>query len=120
MTFLLSAYRWLGLKASVLALCALVAIAWGGWQRHTSASLAHALALSEARVSVLQAEANAANALAKDYEARADAARVAMEQAQDAAKKATAARARKWQGIRQATPAWSETPVPAEVVEGLR
>lgn len=120
MSFLLVAARWFGLKAGAFALCALVAIAWGGWQRHTSASLAHALALSEARVAVLEAQRDAASRLAKDYEARAEQARVDLAAAEKARKAAESARARKWAKINAAEKAWAEVEVPASVVEGLR
>lgn len=120
MAFLLTAFRWLGLKGSLFLLCAFLSASWGGWQHHKANQANAALVLSEARVALLQTRIDAANALAADYERRlADV--IAEEQVMARAREAeAAARARQWAGIRKAVPEWSAEPVPAEVVEGLR
>jgi hypothetical protein len=102
------------------ALCALLALSAAGWYRHQANTANAALALSRADVAVLEAQRDSANALALDYQARADAARAAEAEAKDAAKKADAARARKWGRINESEKVWSEQPVPDAVVEGLR
>lgn len=116
MTVLLTFARWLGLRGAV----ALLALAWGGWWYVVAADRADALALSEANVAVLSAQRDAAQQLAIEYKARADRARVDLAAAEKARKAAESARARKWAGIRESEKAWSETPVPESVVEGLR
>lgn len=116
MTILLTLARWLGLRGAV-ALLALVLV---GVQHMALKRSQTRLALSEARVAVLEAEKGAAEQLAADYKSRAASA-VAAEQAERAARQAEArARDRKWERINREAKAWSEVPLPAEVIEGLR
>lgn len=116
MTLLLTFARWLGLRGAV-ALLALVLV---GVQHMALKRSQTRLALSEARVAVLEAQRDAANQLADDYRVRAEVAAQEMLEAIELARKAEAVRAKKWREIRQRERAWSETPVPAAVVEGLR
>jgi hypothetical protein len=118
-TIALAILRWFGLKAGAFALCALLAITWGAWHRHTSASLAHALRLSQADVAVLEAQRDAANALADDYQARAERAVAAEAEAKTARAKAEKAAARRWAEIRAKEKAWATTPVPESVWEEI-
>lgn len=109
-----------GWRALGFALCALVAMSWGALQHlvllRTRVDLAH----YQANVAGWKAERDAALALAADYGARAEKARADLAEATKALERQSAARARKWERIAQAEPVWSETPVPEQVVEGLR
>jgi hypothetical protein len=109
-----------GWRALVFALCALLLGVSTWWYRDSAQDAIAAQRVAEAAVAVLEAQRDSANALALDYQARADAARAAEAEAKDAAKKADAARARKWGRINESEKAWSEQPVPDAVVEGLR
>lgn len=116
MPLLLTFFRWLGLRGAV-ALLALIA----AWMLYLSADrLQTRLALSEARVSVLEAEKSAAEQLAADYQARAERAVKAQREADKARRLADAVRARKWRDVRAQERAWAEVPVPESVVEALR
>lgn len=102
------------------ALCALLALSAAGWYRHQANTANAALALSEARVAVLAAQRDAANAIAADYEARAARAVAESAKAKKASDAERAARARKWGRINESEKAWAEQPVPDAVREALR
>jgi hypothetical protein len=102
-------WRYATYGAAAIALSAVLA---AGWYRHKASGLESSLALA-------QAQAAASQALADDYEARAEKARVDLAAAEKARKAAESARDRKWERVRQAEPEWSETPVPQSVVDAL-
>lgn len=109
-----------GWRASGFALLALCVLAWGGVSRWQLDSARDALALSEARVSVLEAEKSAAQQLANDYQARADRAVAESEAAALALAESEKQRREDWARIRQQEKAWAETKVPEPVVEALK
>jgi hypothetical protein len=116
MALLLTFARWLGLRGAV----ALLALSCAGVLYFSARHLQTRLSLSEARVSVLEAQRDAANALAADYQARAERAVQAQREADKARRLADAVRARKWKDVRAQERAWAEVAVPESVVEALR
>lgn len=108
-----------GWRALGFAALATAAVAWGGWQKWKYAELHEQTEFLWGQVQLLNERRIAAEALAADQKARADAA-VAAEQAERAARQAEASvRARKWKGITERQKAWSEQEVPDEVWIGL-
>lgn len=119
MTFLLTAFRWLRLKGFVLALCATLAIAWAGWQRHVIGELRDDLALSAASVAVLEAQRDAANAIAAEATKERDAAVLAEKGTPARLSAEAAARESKWGRSRKGEPDWSPACTPDSVWDKL-
>jgi hypothetical protein len=108
-----------GWRALGFAVCAAVALCVAGWQYAHVKGLKASLARSQERVVALEAEKLAANLIAEQAQARADAA-VAAEAVERAKRVSEAkARERKWSRINEAEKAWSEQPVPDAVWSGL-
>lgn len=108
-----------GWRALGFALCAsLLWLSAHRWQNRAEAAQA-SLKLAQADVAVLEAQRDAANSLAMDYEARAKRAVADAAKAQEAAEAANAAAARKWREILAKEKAWATTPVPDAVWEGI-
>lgn len=108
-----------GWRAFGFALCALVAVSYGGCQRVQADKARLALARTEAALAREIGMTQAALAIAADYEARAEKARAELAEATKAMEVQKSARARKWERVRQAEPEWSEVEVPDAVVEAL-
>ncbi len=120
MSVALAILRWFGLKAGAFALCALLALSAALWNRHSALTWKGRADLRAARITVLEAQRDAANAIAADYEARAARAVAAEAEAKKARAEAEKTAARRWAEIRRQEKAWAEQQVPERVWEELR